>query len=218
MNPQARRLPWTIAVGVFLLLLTLALAFLLAQLKGRALYGQPLPVYGQVADFTLTNQSGNAVSLAELRGRVWVVDVIFTRCPGPCLRMTKQMKELQDAIATGPQARLVSLTTDPEFDTPQVLTKYAERFGADTHRWMFLTGTKKQIGDVAVGSLKFSAMATKPEDRTSPDDLFVHSTVFVVVDRQGRLRGIFETSGEGVDWQLEKKKILAAIRRLDRES
>ncbi len=218
MNPQARRLPWTIGVGLVLVVLLLALAFLLAQIKGHALYGQPLPVYGQVADFTLTNQAGSAVSLADLRGRVWIADVIFTRCPGPCLKMTRQMKELQDAITPGGQIRLVSLTTDPDFDTPPVLSKYAERFGADARRWLFLTGTKKQFGEVAVGSLKFSALPTKPEERTSADDLFVHSTVFVVVDRQCRLRGVFETSGEGVDWQLEKKKILAAIRRLERES
>jgi protein SCO1/2 len=114
-------------------------------------------------------------------------------------------------------AKLVSLTTDPDFDTPAVLEKYAGRFGADTNRWMFLTGTRKQIANVAAGSLKLSAVERKPVDQASPDDLFVHSTIFVIVDKHGHLRGVFETAGEGVDWQLEERKILAAVKQLERE-
>jgi cytochrome oxidase Cu insertion factor (SCO1/SenC/PrrC family) len=204
-------------VGLLLVLLTLILAFLLAGLKSRAARNPRLPVYGQVADFTLTNQTGAAVSSAELRGRVWVADIIFTRCAGPCLRMSRQMRELQDALPPDSPAKLVSLTTDPDFDTPAVLEKYAGRFGADTNRWMFLTGTRKQIANVAAGSLKLSAVERKPIDQASPDDLFVHSTIFVIVDKHGHLRGVFETAGEGVDWQLEERKILAAVKQLERE-
>ena len=98
-----------------------------------------------IADFTLTNQNGSAVSLADLRGQVWVADIIFTRCPGPCLKMTRQMKELQEALPPASQAKLVTLTTDADFDTPPVLKAYAERFGADTNRWMFLTGPKRRL-------------------------------------------------------------------------
>jgi protein SCO1/2 len=205
------------AIGVLLLLLTLALAFLLAKIKSRVMYGQPLPVFGPVVDFTLTNRTGGAVSLTNLYGHVWIADIIFTRCPGPCLRMSRQMKELQDAFAPHDPARLVTLTTDPEFDTPPVLEKYAERFDASTNRWMFLTGTKKQIGDLAIGSLKLSAVEKPAAERESATDLFVHSTIFVIVDRHSRLRGVFETGGEGVDWPTEKRKILAATRRLERE-
>jgi protein SCO1/2 len=132
--------------------------------------------------------------------------------------MTKQMKELQDALAPDNAARLVSLTTDPEYDTPAVLTHYATEYArANTNRWMFLTGTKKQISDLAIGSLKLSAEEKPPAERESPTDLFVHSTIFVVVDRHAQLRGIYETGGEGVDWPTEKKKILAALRRLEHE-
>jgi protein SCO1/2 len=205
------------AIGVLLLLLTLALAFLLAKTKSRLMYGQPLPVVGPVADFTLTNRTGATVSLTNLHGHVWIADIIFTRCPGPCLRMSRQMKELQDSFGPRDPARLVTLTTDPEFDTPVVLEKYAERFDASTNRWLFLTGTKKQIGELAIGSLKLSAVEKPAAERESATDLFVHSTIFVVVDRHSRLRGIFETGGEGVDWLTEKKNILAAVRRLERE-
>ena len=215
MNPPARRLPWTIGIGLALLVLILALAFLLADASAQR--SRRLPVYAQVADFALTNQAGQAVSLADLRGRVWVADIIFTRCPGPCLRMTKQMKELQDALPPTSGAKLVSLTTDPDYDTPAILAAYAQKFGADTNRWTFLTGTKKEIGNLAVGSLKLSAVEVKPQDRTSETDLFVHSTIFVIVDKSEQLRGIFETGGEGVDWSKSKRDILAAVKQLERE-
>jgi len=204
-------------VGLLLVLLTLALAFLLAGLKSSTALNPRLPVYGQIADFTLTNQTGAAVSSTELRGRVWVADIIFTRCAGPCLRMSRQMRELQDALPPDSPARLVSLTTDPDFDTPAVLEKYAVRFGADTNRWMFLTGTRRQIAGVATGSLKLSAVERKPAEQASPDDLFVHSTIFVIVDKHGQLRGVFETGGDGVDWRAEERKILAAVKQLERE-
>ena len=204
-------------VGLSLLLLTLALVFLIAGLRSRVARSPRPPVFGQVGDFTLTNQSGTAVSRADWRGRVWVADVVFTRCASQCLRMSRQMKELQDALPPEGPVKLVSLTTDPDFDTPPVLTKYAERFGADTNRWMFLTGTKREIGDLAAGGLKLSAVEKKPGERESSDDLFVHSTIFVLVDKRGRLRGIFETGGEQVDWQAQKRKILATARQLERE-
>lgn len=95
-------------------------ALLSAALQAQSAARTRLPVYGSVADFTLTNQDGAPVSLADLRGHVWVANVIFTRCPGPCLKMTRQMKELQQALAQDSQARLVSLTTDPDFDKPAV--------------------------------------------------------------------------------------------------
>jgi protein SCO1/2 len=207
-----------VGVGVLLLILALSLAFLLAKAESRRLHPQQaLPVISQVADFSLTNQSSSVVSLADLRGHVWVADIIFTRCPGPCLRMTRQMKELQDALPGNGSTKLVSLTTDPDYDTPAILKTYGEHNGVDTARWTFLTGTKQQIHDVAVGSLKLSAIEVKPEERTSANDLWVHSTIFVIVDKQGQLRAVHETGGEGVDWASEKEKILAAVKQLEHE-
>jgi protein SCO1/2 len=204
-------------IGLMLAAGTVLLAVLLTQLKSRIAVRQSLPVIGPIADFTLTNQIGRAVSLADVRGRVWVADIIFTRCPGPCLKMTKQMKELQEALPSASQAKLVTLTTDPDFDTPTVLRAYAERFQADTNRWMFLTGTKQAIGKVAIDSLKLTAIEKKPEERESPRDLFVHSTIFVVADKQGQLRGVFETTGQGIDPQKVKTDILAAVSQLESE-
>lgn len=212
--PRIERLVW---VGLGLTIALLLLASLLALLKLQAGFGKPLPVYGQVADFALTNQNGRAVSLADLRGKVWVADIIFTRCAGPCLKMSRQMMELEQALPPGSPVKLISLTTDPDFDTPAVLKKYSERFSANLSRWWFLTGTKAQIAALAIDSLKLTALEKKPEERQSPADLFVHSTIFVIVDKRGQLRGVYETTGEGTDPQQVRSQLLAGIRRLERE-
>jgi len=208
------KIGWQVWSGLVLAGLTMLAAAVGLKLAVQA---KPLPIYGTIADFTLTNQDNQAVRLARLRGQVWVADIIFTRCAGPCLKMTRQMKALQQALAGDRAAQLVTLTTDPEYDTPKVLRTYAERFGADRPGWNFLTGTKEQIAALAIDSLKLSMVEKTPQERQSPVDLFIHSTIFVVVDKRARLRGVFETTGEGTDPQQVEEQILAAVRQLERE-
>ncbi|MBM3846543.1 MAG: SCO family protein, partial [Verrucomicrobia bacterium] len=149
---------------------------------------RPLPVISQMRPFTLTNQHGKPVTLSTLKGKVWVAQIIFTRCPGPCLRMAQLMDQLQQSLVSNPDVVFVSLTTDPDYDTPEVLSAYSKRFSPAGDRWHFLTGTKQEIYKVAVEDMKLTSVETKPEDRTSPDELFVHSTISVVLDEQGRVR------------------------------
>jgi cytochrome oxidase Cu insertion factor (SCO1/SenC/PrrC family) len=219
MGSAEKSFHWTVLAGLALVLGILAcLVVLLKHPVRPERASRSLPVIGPVADFALTNQAGQQVSLSDLKGRVWVADIIFTRCAGPCPEMTRKMKELQDALPPGSQARLVTLTTDADFDTPEVLARYAERYGAKGGRWSFLTGDKVVVANLAIDSLKLTAVAKPPAERTDPNDLFVHSTIFVVVDRQGRLRGAFESVGEQVSWVEAKRDILEAVRQLEEES
>jgi protein SCO1/2 len=206
-------------VGFLLFFALFALAFLLWLMQAsRNLSRMPPRVLGQVANFTLTNQDGQATSLAALTNHVWVADIIFTRCAGPCPRMTAQMRSLQGLLPPDSAAKLVTLTTDPDFDSPAVLKKYGERFGADFSRWTFLTGSKAEIAGLASDSLKLSAVPVKPEDRRNDADLFIHTTIFVAVDKHAQLRGIFETGGEGVDWtNTVQPKLLQTVRQLENE-
>jgi protein SCO1/2 len=217
MGEPSQQLPRMLWIGVILIAGFLGLAYLLSLAEFSRQHRQPLPVIGAVADFTLTNQDGKVTTLADLTNRVWVADIIFTRCAGPCPIITGYMKSLEDALAKTSDARLVTLTTDPDYDTPSVMKRYGERFGADFSRWMFLTGTKEQIAALGSGSLKLSATSKPVADQTNAVDLFIHTTIFVAVDKHARLRGIFETLGDGFDWTNVQPRIVAAVGQLERE-
>lgn len=213
---DSSKLPQTFWLGAALVFVMLGLAYLMSFAVAEKTH--VLPPLGNIVDFTLTNQDGRTVNLSDLTNHVWVADIIFTRCAGPCPRMTRQMKSVQDRLSPADKARLVTLTTDPDFDSPAILKKYGAQYGADLNRWTFLTGRKSEIGMLAANSLKLSATPIKPEDQKDSADLFIHTTVFVVVDKHARLRGVFETGGEGVDWtNVVRPGLLAAIRKLERE-
>ncbi len=187
---QSRFIEWAVWGGILLVVLAIVAAYVRERRNAPA---TQFPVIASLADFTLTNQLARPVRLADLRGQVWIADIIFTRCPGPCATMTKRMAELQAALPTNAPVQLISLTTDPAHDTPVALARYAERFGAVPSRWQFLTGPKADLVKLAVNSLKLTVLDKEEAKRTSPDDLFIHSSIFVVVDKQGRLRAVFES-------------------------
>jgi protein SCO1/2 len=191
---------------IFGALVILAL-FLLATPPAK-----PLPVYGNVPDFSLSDENGRIVSLADWRGQICVADLIFTRCAGQCLLMAATLKQLQAALPPRPSVRLVSLTSDPAFDTPSVLKKYGERFGARDGVWTFLTGPKEKMRQLAMDGLKLSMVDKKPSEQETPVDLVIHSTKLVLIDQRGRIRGYYD--GETADCI---PPLLAAIQNLAHE-
>lgn len=216
MVEKSNALPRSFWIGSSLAFGVLGLALLVSLLQNPRLKISPLPVISRIADFTLTNQDNRITTLADLTNRVWVADIIFTSCAGPCPRLTMQMKSLEENLPKNSGAKLVTLTTDPEHDTPEVLKKYGGRINADFSRWNFLTGTKKEIAALGSGSLKLSSQPVKLEDQKSVADLFIHSTLFVVVDKHAQMRAYFET--DGADWtNAVLPKILMTIHALENE-
>ena len=170
-----------------------------------------LPVISQLPDFVLTNQNSQPFTKTSLLGHVTVADIIFTRCGGPCPEMTRKMSTLQQLLPD-PAVHLLTLTTDPGYDTPEVLKQWASRFKADFSRWSFVTGPKSEIARVAVGGLKLVAEEKPSQERTSAEDLFIHSTIFVLVDKQARLRGPFDSTDSDFE-----KRLRAAVKKLLKE-
>jgi protein SCO1/2 len=162
-----------------------------------------LVTFYPVPDFSLTDQTDRTVSFQELKGRVWVADFIFTTCGGTCPAMTQEMRKLQDTLP--PAVRLVSFTVDPEHDTSKVLAAYAAQHGASRDRWLFLTGDKQAMYDICVKGFKL-ALET---DGTTPGEPITHSSRFVLVDRQGQIRGYY--SGTEDD---DLKRLAADVKRL----
>ncbi len=217
MTDKPRPFPRSIWLGCILVFGLIALAILVSCLQSVRGKFSPAPtILNRVADFSLTNQDGKITTLADLTNHVWVADIVFTRCAGPCPRLTMQMHGLDILLAKS--VKLVTLTTDPEFDTPEVLKKYGARIAADFSRWQFLTGSKKEIAALAGGSLKMSAQAVKPDEQKDAADLFIHTTMFVIVDKHAQLRGFFETGGDGVNWADDVlPKVLATVNTLKNE-
>lgn len=151
--------------------------------------------FAKVRPFRLTERSGDEVTLDTLKGRPWVASFVFTRCSGPCPRISASMKKVQDLLA-GTDARLVTFTVDPEHDTPAVLREYARRFDADPQRWLFLTGTPEALRDLSYQSFQLPF----ERDETQPvGQLVTHKTLLTVVDRDGVIRGYYDgESDEGV--------------------
>src|SRR5437870_5729932 len=104
-----------------------------------------LPHLWAIPDFALIERSGQSVTRADLLGKVWIASIIFTRCVEECPLVSNHMARLQATFATEPDIRLVSITVDPAYDTPEVLTRYAQSFAAQPQRWLFLTGDKAMI-------------------------------------------------------------------------
>ncbi len=150
-------------------------------------------VLGEVGDFTLTERGGKTVSRADLLGKVWIADFIFTRCAGICPLMSGKMKILQDRIGSKENLRFVSFSVDPEYDTPEVLAKYAERYKADPEKWIFLTGDKKTIHGLSLQHFHLGVGDIPEEERSAPDQMVSHSSRFVLVDGAGKIRGYYNT-------------------------
>lgn len=147
--------------------------------------------FGPVPEFSLTERNGKTVTLAELRGRVWIADFIYTSCTDTCPLQTAEMAKLQEQWGEQRDLKLVSFSVDPERDTPQTLTRYAERFKADADRWLFLTGDKEQISRLIQEGFRLSA--TPALKNTAGEDVILHSPRFVLVDRAAQIRAYYDS-------------------------
>ncbi len=167
---------------------TLVLAAALGTLWWRAATPEPLPVLGTTPGFELTDQHGRTVRSDDLRGRPLVLDFVFTRCVAVCPAMSAQMERLRDGLPEDADFRRVSITLDPEHDTPKVLRRYAAKRGAPED-WLFLTAESQETTVSLAGDGFHLAVETDTGDPANP---IVHSTRFVLIDGQGRIRGYYD--------------------------
>jgi len=143
--------------------------------------GNQLPVIGKIPAFSLVDQDGDRFTLENVKGNVWLADFIFTTCSGPCPIMTERMGMVQHDLLDIDKLKFVSFTVNPDYDTPEVLKKYAQRFDADVGSWSFVTGKYEQIQELIVEGFKMGDV----------EEIVFHSTRFALVDHEGNLRGYY---------------------------
>ncbi len=174
--------------------------------------GSPPPVYGTLPPFTLTAQDNTPVTADHLRGRIWIANFIFTRCPDICPALTQRMREVRRALPAGPEALLtVSISVDPSYDTPAVLQDYALRHDASGPQWIFLTGPAETIRSLVQAGFRLAL-----SDNGSDAPAIVHSDRFVLVDRALRIRGYYRaTDPAELDRLLVDARTLLAMQHPD---
>lgn len=181
MSDTPKRLPfaaWVVAFAVSAVLILGAARLFRSSQRHDV---DAMPPIGEIPSFRFTTQDGKQLTREDLLGKVWVADFVFTRCNGPCPIMTSRMAELAKGLAKAKDVRLVSVSVDPDHDTPAVLAEYAARMTADPSQWIFLTGPKPEIDAFARKGM-FQVLAY--DDKGVP----THSTRFLVIDREGRIR------------------------------
>ncbi|HMF43908.1 MAG TPA: SCO family protein [Polyangia bacterium] len=163
-------------------------------------------VLGGLRPFTLTDQTGRPFGSRELAGKIWVADFIFTACQQACPLLSERMAEVgKRARHLGPDFHLVSISVDPERDTPERLAAYAARYGANPIAWSFLTGPEQAIQATVVEGFKVGAGKERSGGADGGPGFWeiFHGEKLVLVDRQMRIRGYFDATPEGIDKLME---------------
>ena len=165
-----------------------------------------LPDLGRLPAFSLTDERGRAFSRDDLLGKVWVADFVFTSCSDACPRLTQRMRSLQDRLDPFGGVRLLSISVDPERDTPEKLRAYGETYGARGDLWRFLTGSPTEVERTVVKGFKMAMAKVPAQDqaRESDEELrarafdILHGDRLVLVDSDARIRGYYVADDAGL--------------------
>jgi protein SCO1/2 len=214
--PPRRALPARLVASPLFWVVGLGLVFGVPIVRSvRRQIGEAPPVLTTLPAFQLTDQAGRAFGTRELTGKVWVADFVFTSCQEACPLLSQKMQELNRRTRhLGPDFHLVSISVDPERDTPARLTEYGARYGANPLSWSFLTGPVEAIQDAVTGGFKvgMGKEAVTPDGGGETFFQIFHGEHLVLVDRELRVRGYFPVTTEGLD------KLLEAIGRVVNDS
>jgi protein SCO1 len=165
--------------------------------------------YHTIADFSFTNQNGKIITQKDYENKIYVADFFFTTCQTICPKMTKNMGDVQKAILNNPKVKLLSFSVQPDYDSVEILKKYAQEKGVNDTKWNLVTGNKKDIYYLA----RKSYLAVKTG---SPSELYdmVHTENFILVDAKKRIRGFYDGTSKGdvekliedINWLYQNEK------------
>jgi protein SCO1/2 len=161
-------------------------------------------VYHHIGNFSFTNQFGEKISNETVKNKIYVADFFFATCQSICPVMSTNLKDVQKAFLDDDSLLILSHSVNPMHDTVQVLNDYGLTYGAKKGKWHLLTGSKKEIYDLAKNSYLVNAI----QDDGSPEG-FLHSELFILVDKQGRIRGMYDgTDKASISKLIEDIKLL----------
>lgn len=149
-----------------------------------------------ISDFSFLNQLGDTITKSDVAGKIFVTDYFFTTCGGICPKMTTQLQRVQREFSSDPNFLTLSHTVNPSTDTVEVMYNYAERFEADHNKWWFLTGSKEELYLMARKSYLVVPDVNDPNFTHGDESDFIHTENFVLIDPDGRIRGMYDGTNE----------------------
>jgi protein SCO1/2 len=163
-------------------------------------------LYHCISDFEFTNQFGEKVNSATVKNKIYVADFFFATCQSICPVMSRQMHRVQDSLISANDFLILSHTVNPMHDSVEVLRSYGNKYGAIKNKWHLLTGDKKTIYNLGKSAYLINAIE---DDGT--EEGFLHSELFLLIDRKGRIRGFYDgTDSLAVNQLINDAKILIA--------
>ena len=163
---------------------------------------EPLPILGEIPSFELIDNYGEPFTEENIEGKIWVADLIFTTCAGPCPIMSTEMRSVHKTYLENENIRMVTITVNPDYDTPEVLTEYGKQYNADFTKWHFLTCVYEKIQNLIANGFKMGDL----------EEIVFHSTRFALIDPDMNIRGYYMgTESEDV------KKLMGDIKKLIKE-
>ena len=182
--------------------LFLQLIFFVLLMEDMLRNTKPLPVLGDIPPFELLDNFGQSFTEENISGEIWVADLIFTTCAGPCPIMSTEMRSLHKYYLGNKNIHMVTITVNPDYDSPEVLTEYGERYDADFDKWHFLTGKYENIQSLIANGFKMGDI----------EEIVFHSTRFALIDPNMNIRGYYMgTESKDV------KKLMGDIKKLLKE-
>jgi protein SCO1 len=182
-------------IFILVFLMLLGVAFLSYYYIAYKESPRTLPKIGnpghKVGAFEFVNQNGAKITDKDVDGKIRVVEYFFTTCKGICPKMNENMAKVYNAFRKDKDILFLSHTVDPETDTVEQIKRYSEQFDADPNQWMFLTGDKMALYQMAVRSYLITAVDDQDYNKTITPD-FIHSQYFVLVDKFGNIRGAYD--------------------------
>ena len=169
----------------------------------------PPPVLGELPEFSLVDQNGQAFDRRALEGDFWVADFIFTHCRSTCPRLTAHMQGLQTRLSDIPNAQFLSVSVDPRNDTPDVLKAYMTKSELSEANWRFVTGEEQAIRDVVLNGFK---VGLAEGDDQPGGEAIMHANHFVLVDEKAQVRGYYRANNDGIADLERDLRVLASNR------
>ena len=179
-----KKLLW---IGGFFIVLMAAFYFFL--FAGTDYYKAKLPVLNYVQNFSFTDQDGKQLTQKNIEGKVYVAEYFFTTCKGICPKMNANMKTVYDKFKNESDFAIISHTCMPETDSVPLMKAYSQKMGADSSNWHFVTGSKDSLYKMARESY---LLDNEKNNSMNIKDQFIHTQFFALVDKEGRVRGVYD--------------------------